>query len=152
MSIQLPSIRLREGRVTASGIHVVPDPILSMLTPTGPIIMSSAERCCIPGVSVCVESVGLDGIGIPAMLGVFVASAFGAGCTVIPSISLREESARIGAARLFAGLLADTDFLLILGVPLRTPGFFALVFFGAFFFLVFLPIDVFMGICIVPAL
>jgi hypothetical protein len=34
--------------VTASGIHVVPDPILSMLTPTGPIIISSAE-CGMPG-------------------------------------------------------------------------------------------------------
>jgi|SRR6266542_2939819 len=42
MSIQLPIIVRRDGIVTASGIHVVPDPIRSIETPSGPIIMSSA--------------------------------------------------------------------------------------------------------------
>ena len=85
ITIQLPNIRLRDGSVTASGIHVVPDPILSMLTPTGPIIMSSAECCFMPGICMCVESVGVDGICIP---GIFIESILaGAGSIFIPPIS-----------------------------------------------------------------
>jgi hypothetical protein len=57
MIIQSPNILRRFGMLTASGIHVVPEPILSMLTPAGPIIMSSVV--C-PGI-----------LGTPAMLGVF---------------------------------------------------------------------------------
>ena len=68
MNIQSPSMRRREGRVTASGIQVVPDPILSMLIPSGPIIMSSADRIRIPGI--CIPA-GIPGIcpagGIPGI-------------------------------------------------------------------------------------
>src|SRR6476646_8220525 len=78
MSIQSPNIRRRDGIVTASGIHVVPEPILSMLTPAGPIIMSSSGRGCTRFISVGAESFLIGGFlaggGVHGMPGMFIGS------------------------------------------------------------------------------
>jgi len=87
MNIQLPTILVRDGMLTASGIHVVPDPILSMLTPAGPIIMSSVVCPFIPGIFIpCgisfiapaeVSRFSLGIPGIPAMPGMFMCAESG---------------------------------------------------------------------------
>jgi len=87
MNIQLPTSLVRDGMLTASGIHVVPDPILSMLTPAGPIIMSSAVWPFIPGIFIpCaipfiapaeVSRFSLGIPGIPAMPGMFMCAESG---------------------------------------------------------------------------
>src|ERR1700693_1975704 len=66
ISIQVSSILRRDGSDTASGIHVVPDPIRSMLTPAGPIIKSSAP---IPGIGFRVESACLIDASMPGITG-----------------------------------------------------------------------------------
>ena len=38
MTIQFPAMRWRDGSTTASGIHVVPEPLRSMEIPNGPVI------------------------------------------------------------------------------------------------------------------
>jgi hypothetical protein len=59
-----------------------------MLTPAGPIIMSSAVCGFIPAMPVRPESIGLDGISIPGIPGIFAESGFtAAGPIFIPLIS-----------------------------------------------------------------
>jgi hypothetical protein len=61
MTIQPSIMRVRDGSVTASGIQVVPDPILSMLTPAGPIIMLWAEsRMVGMSMGICIAPFFLD--------------------------------------------------------------------------------------------
>src|SRR3954471_13858707 len=83
MIIQSRSILRRLGSVTASGIQVVPDPILSMLTPAGPIIMSSVVcpgMTAMPAIPVFV--------GIPAIPGMFMrAEAVGDMSTCVESVA-----------------------------------------------------------------
>src|SRR5438552_4251920 len=135
MNIQSPSMRRREGRVTASGIQVVPDPILSMLIPSGPIIMSSADRIRIPGIcipagipGICPAG-GIPGIGMPGGIG-FIESARPAS-GFIPGMFWCDVSAAFVAALLAVGFffvaLLVASFLLC-------------------FFLVAAPIGIFMGI------
>jgi hypothetical protein len=81
MIIQSPAIRRRDGMVTASGIQVVPDPILSILTPAGPIIMSSVEWPCMPGISIPGCTPFMPGIEpsrfSPGMAGMFIRAESG---------------------------------------------------------------------------
>jgi hypothetical protein len=62
----------------------------SMLTPTGPIIMSSAEWCDMPGMTLRIESPRAVGICMP---GIFMESALVvAGAIFIESMCPRAES------------------------------------------------------------
>jgi hypothetical protein len=78
-----------------------------------------------------VESIGLDGISILGISGIFIESVVaGVGCIFIPPI-------------------AGADFLTVFAEDLPVPALFAFVVLDvAFFFWVFLPIGMFVGICI----
>ena len=113
----------------------MPDPILSMLIPSGPIIMSSADRVrilgiCIPaGILGSCPAGGIPGIGIPGGIAL-IESAWPAPGSM-PGIFWCEVSAAFVAA-----LLAVVLFF----VALLAAGFLLC------FFLVAAPIGIFMGI------
>src|SRR3954465_4282939 len=104
MIIQSPNILRRLGKVTASGIHVVPDPIRSMLTPTGPIIMSSVV--C-PGIAAIPAIPGFA--GIPAISGMLRCAESVFGDMFMWVVSMMAEGiccisiAPVFGDRLFAG-------------------------------------------------
>src|SRR6266568_1437268 len=102
-----------EGRVTASGIHVVPDPIRSIETPSGSgtiidigaIAIEAVSPTRIDGIGIALigEGAGLVFIpGIPRITAVSFAGRFaaeGAGARVIPDMARRMESARATESR-----------------------------------------------------
>jgi hypothetical protein len=145
--------------VTASGIQVVPDPILSMLMPTGPIIMSSAEWGFMTGIGILPESARVPELLMPCIsciLGVAgICAAFaesvgrsptlgigiviGAGSVEVLFFAPAPEAADLPSA--FEAFFRAADFL-VLDVVFLAFAVVAADFFGAGF----LPIGMVMGI------
>jgi hypothetical protein len=94
MIIQLPNILTRDGMLTASGIHVVPDPILAILTPAGPVIMSSVA----PPSIACIVVTGWIPL-TPAEISFFSAGI--PGMPAMPPVVACAESSLGGALVMF---------------------------------------------------